>query len=120
MRLRDQRTKARTQESLKGLNQSLSSIGASSERRVEFDAAIESVHRVLVEHFAVRAFEHVLFKPGAPAVCQVQPVQVLDDFRLIQQAHPRLHRRPETADGTGTACLHCGNNAYEDGGRPVA
>jgi hypothetical protein len=62
----------------------------------------------------------VLFKPGAPAVCQVQPVQVLDDFRLVQQAHPKLHRRPEKADGTGTACLHCGNYAYRDGGRPVA
>ena len=78
-----------------GLNQSLSSIGARPERRFEFDVAIESVHRVLVEHFAVRVFEHVLFKPAAPAVCQVQPVQVLDDFRLVQQAHPKLHRRPE-------------------------
>jgi hypothetical protein len=40
----------------------------------------------LVEHLAVRVFEHVLFDPGRPAVRQVKPVQVLDDFRLAQQA----------------------------------
>jgi hypothetical protein len=46
----------------------------------------------------------VLFKPAAPAVCQVQPVQVLDDFRLVQQAHPKLHRRPEKS-GRDRHCL---------------
>jgi len=34
---------------------------------VQFDVVFESVHRVLVEHFAVRVFEHAFFKPAAPA-----------------------------------------------------
>jgi hypothetical protein len=55
-----------------------------------------------------------------PAVCQVQPVQVLGDFGVVQQALPKLNRRPEKQARRGAACLRCTNYAYEDGGRPVA
>lgn len=69
---------------MKGSNQ-LEIHCSKAELRVEFDVAFESVHRILVEHFAVRAFEHVLFKPAPPAVCQIKPVQVLDDYYLVQR-----------------------------------
>jgi hypothetical protein len=103
------------------LNQSLSPIGARPSCVLSSSTSQSNPSIAFwVEYFAVRVFEHVLFKPAAPAVCQVQPVQVLADVRLVQQAHPKLHRRPEKADGTGTACLHCRNYGYEDGGWPVA
>jgi hypothetical protein len=38
----------------------------------------------LVEHFAVRVFEHAFFKPAAPASRKVKPEQVLNDFNLVQ------------------------------------
>ena len=58
-----------------------------AELLVQFDVAFESVHRIiLVEHLAVRVFEHAFFKPSAPAVRQVKPVQGLDVFHVVQQA----------------------------------
>lgn len=44
---------------------------------------------VLVLHFTVRVFEHAFFKPAAPAVGRFKPVQVLDDYHLVQQAPDR-------------------------------
>lgn len=54
-----------------------------AELRVRFDVVFESVHRVLVEHVAVRVFEPAFFEPAAPVVGKVKPVQVLDDFYLV-------------------------------------
>lgn len=90
-----------------------------AELRFEFHGATQSAHRVLVEHFAVRVLEHVLCRPRQPSA-GFSPVQFLDDFRLTQQAHPKLYRRPEKQTGPALPAYTRGNYAYEDGVRPGA
>lgn len=61
---------------VEGLEPFLEPHWGKAELHVWFVVAFESVHRVLIEHFAVGVFEHGFLQPVAPAVGQVKPVQV--------------------------------------------